>query len=127
MYGNLVSNAEDNKWVDRDDPADSHHEATVNADGLIKLDIYRDRIDEMLHRIGVYDPATQKADDLQKIKVIGPLLEQRLHQLGIYTFEQMSHLTEEDVELLDLIIEDFTLKGRHAEWTTQANQLKNKN
>lgn len=121
-----VANAEDG-LVEREDPAEGpHHEETVNADGLMSLEIYKDRIDEMLGRIGIYDPATQTADDLQKITGIGPLVEQRLHQLGIYTYDQVSRLTVDDIELLDTIIDDFSLEGRHEEWTTQATKYKNK-
>ncbi|MCM4158345.1 molybdopterin oxidoreductase [Antarcticibacterium flavum] len=122
-----ASNTEDG-LVEKDDPADENgHEPTVNAEGLINLEVNRDRIDEMLARIGVYDPATQTADDLQKLEGVGPLLEQRLHQLGIYTYGQVSRLTRADFELLDTIIEDFSIEGKYEEWTTKANQLKNKN
>lgn len=122
-----ASNAEDNKWVDRDDPAGTNrHEPTVNAEGLIDLEVNRDRIDEMLSRIGTYDPATQEASNLQKLKGVGPLLEQRLHQLGIYTYDQVSRLTRDDFELLDTIIDTFPLQDNYGVWVNQANQFKNK-
>ncbi len=121
-----VANAEDG-LVKRDDPAEGPgHEPTVNADGMLVSEIYRDRIDEMLSRIGTYDPAFQTADDLQKLEGVGPLLEQNLHQLGIYTYEQVSNLTPEDFELLDSVIDTFSLEGRYESWTTKATQLKNK-
>ncbi|HSP83095.1 MAG TPA: NrfD/PsrC family molybdoenzyme membrane anchor subunit [Gillisia sp.] len=115
--------------VEKDEPlplAEDRHEPTVNADTLIQLDLYKDKIDEMLRRIGIFDPAVQTADDLQKIDGIGPLLEQRLHQVGIYTYEQISNLTQGDLELLDMIIDDFQLEGRYEQWNTRATQLKNK-
>ncbi len=113
--------------VEKDEPFEGDaHEPTVNADALVQLDLYKDRLDEMLRRIGTFDPAVQTADDLQKIKDIGPLLEQRLHQVGIYTYDQISNLTESDLELLDLVIEDFQLEGRYDQWITRATQLKNK-
>ncbi|MEP6259983.1 MAG: NrfD/PsrC family molybdoenzyme membrane anchor subunit [Gillisia sp.] len=115
--------------VEKDEPmplADDRHEPTVNADALIHLDLYKDKIDEMLRRIGIFDPAVQTANDLQKIDGIGPLLEQRLHQVGIYTYEQISNLTQGDLELLDMIIDDFQLEGRYEQWNTRATQLKNK-
>jgi predicted flap endonuclease-1-like 5' DNA nuclease/Ni/Fe-hydrogenase subunit HybB-like protein len=122
-----AANTEDG-LVEKDDPADDNgHEPTVNAEGLINLEVNRDRIDEMLARIGVYDPAVQSADDLQKLEGVGPLLEQRLHQLGIYTYDQVSRLTRADFELLDTIIEDFSIEGKYEEWIAKANQLKNKN
>ncbi|QED38108.1 molybdopterin oxidoreductase [Antarcticibacterium arcticum] len=113
--------------VEKDEPyTGDAHEPTVNADALVQLDLYKDRIDEMVRRIGTFDPAVQTADDLQKIKDIGPLLEQRLHQVGIYTYEQISNLTESDLELLDMVIDDFQLEGRYDQWITRATQLKNK-
>ncbi len=113
--------------VEKDDPAKApEHEPTVSGEGLITTEIDRDRVDDMLGRIGSFDPATQSADDLQKIKGIGPLLEQKLHELGIYTYDQVSKLTKEDYELLDSLIETFPLEAQRTDWNAQANQLKNK-
>jgi Ni/Fe-hydrogenase subunit HybB-like protein/predicted flap endonuclease-1-like 5' DNA nuclease len=121
-----AANTEDG-LVEKDDPAPgSGHEPTVNADSFVDLEVNRDRIDEMLARIGTFDPAVQTADDLQKIESIGPLLEQKLHQVGIYTYEQISNLSESDFELLDTLIDEFQFEGRYEEWTTRATQLKNK-
>ena len=105
---------------------DHPHEDTVNADGLVVSEVMKDRIDEMLHRIGVYDPATQKADDLTRLKNVGPLLQQHLHQVGIYRFDQVSKLIEQDFELLDEVIENFPIQENRAGWIDQANKLKNK-
>lgn len=102
------------------------HEETVNAEGLLTSEVDRDRVDEMLSRIGVFDPATQSADDLQKLEGVGPLMEQRLHQMGIYTYEQVSHLTDDDINLLDSTIENFPIEENRGDWRVQANQLKNK-
>ena len=121
------ANAEDG-LVERDDPApDNEHEDTVNADGLITSEIQKDQVDEMLNRIGTFDPAVDKADDLQKLNGVGPLLEQRLHQLGIYTFDQVSKLAESDYELLDNIIDTFPVQEIRQDWNVQANELKNRN
>src|SRR5690606_27024552 len=113
--------------VEKDDPSrGTGHEPTVNADAFVDLEVNRDRIDEMLSRIGTFDPAVQTADDLQKIESIGPLLEQKLHQVGIYTFDQISRLTQSDFTLLDTLIDEFKFEGRYEEWTLRATQLKNK-
>jgi molybdopterin-containing oxidoreductase family membrane subunit len=121
-----AANAEDG-LVEREDPDEgSHHEPTVNADSLVLTEIEKDRLDEMLGRIGTYDPAVQTADNLQKITGIGPLLEQKLHQVGIYTYSQISNLTDGDFEFLDSIIDTFPLKGRYNAWISEATQLKNK-
>lgn len=102
-----------------------NHEETVNAEGLLTSEVDRDRVDEMLGRIGIFDPATQSADDLQKLNGVGPLMEQRLHQLGIYTFDQVSRLTDDDINLLDSAIENFPIEENRGDWRVQANQLKN--
>ena len=106
--------------------ADHEHEATVNADGMVVSEVMKDRIDEMLGRIGTYDPAKQDADDLTKLKNVGPLLQQHLHQVGIYLFDQVSKLTEQDFELLDEVIENFPIEENREGWVAQANKLKNK-
>ena len=106
--------------------ADHDHEDTVNADGMVVSEVMKDRIDEMLGRIGTYDPAKQDADDLTKLKNVGPLLQQHLHQVGIYLFDQVSKLTEQDFELLDEVIENFPIEENREGWVAQANKLKNK-
>ncbi|WPY98229.1 NrfD/PsrC family molybdoenzyme membrane anchor subunit [Christiangramia sp. OXR-203] len=106
--------------------ADHVHEETVNADGMVVSEVMKDRIDEMLGRIGTYDPAKQDADDLTRLKNVGPLLQQHLHQVGIYLFDQVSRLTEQDFELLDEVIENFPIQENRAGWVEQANKLKNK-
>lgn len=121
-----VANSEDG-LVEREDPSPgTGHEPTVNADAFVDLEVNKDRIDEMLARIGTFDPAVQTADDLQKIESIGPLLEQKLHQVGIYTFDQISRLSQADFTLLDSLIDEFQFEGRYEEWTSRATQLKNK-
>jgi len=106
--------------------ADHPHEDTVNADGLVVSEVMKDRIDEMLSRIGTYDPAKQDADDLTRLKNVGPLLQQHFHQVGIYLFDQVSKLTEQDFELLDEVIENFPIPENREGWIAQANKLKNK-
>ncbi|WP_373057836.1 NrfD/PsrC family molybdoenzyme membrane anchor subunit [Zunongwangia sp. H14] len=103
-----------------------HHNDTVNADSLTISEVTRTQLDEMLERIGVYDPATQSADDLTKLKGVGPLLEQHLHQVGIYTYPQVSKMTEKDFELLDKVIDPFPSKDHKGDWVAQATKLKNR-
>ena len=133
-YGkNPARNVEDgihNKIDDIDDDGTDNagpaHEETVNVDGIVISEVTKDRIDEMLERIGKYDPKTQEADDLTKLKNVGPLLQQHLHQVGIYLFDQVSKLTEDDFELLDEVIENFPIEENREGWIAQANKLKNK-
>lgn len=109
-----------------DDTEGESHEDTVNMEGLSLSEVTKDRIDEMLSRIGTYDPKTQDADDLTKLKNVGPLLQQHFHQVGIYLFDQVSKLTEQDFELLDEVIENFPIQENREGWIAQANKLKNK-
>ncbi len=102
------------------------HNPTVNADGLVTSEVQKDRIDEMLERIGTFSPSTQEADDLTKLKSVGPLMQQRLHQLGIYTFSQVSKLEALDFELLNEIIENFPGEAKREDWVAQAIKLNNK-
>lgn len=113
-----------NKMVD--DNGDTIHEATVNADALTTSEVQKDQLDQMLSRIGTYDPATQTADDLTKLKAVGPMLQQRLHQVGIYTFAQVSRLESIDFELLNELIENFPQETKREDWVAQAIKL-NKN
>jgi molybdopterin-containing oxidoreductase family membrane subunit len=96
---------------------------TVNADALVTSEVQKDRIAEMLNRIGTYSPSEESADDLQKLKGVGPLLEQRLHQVGIYTYGQVSKMESKDFELLSEIIENFPSKENREDWVAQANRL----
>ncbi len=102
------------------------HEETVNADAITISEVQKERIDEMLSRVGVYDPKTQEASDLTKLKAVGPLLQQRLHQVGLYTFDQVSKLEERDFELLNEVIERFPNADKREDWVAQATKLKNK-
>lgn len=114
--------------MQRDDPApDDGHQETVNADALMFSEVQKDQVDQMLERVGTFDPAVDKADDLQKLNGVGPLLEQKLHQLGIYKYDQVSKLTASDYQLLDSIIDTFPVQDISKEWNAQANELKNKN
>lgn len=112
--------------IRRENEIKDDHEPTVNADALLDSEIEKDKVDEMLMRIGTYDAATQKADDLQKITGIGPVMEQNLHQLGIYTFNQISNMTERDYDVLASVIDNFADRARQNNWAVEATKLKNK-
>ena len=103
---------------------ENKHNPTVNADSLIDSEFKKDQVDDMLERIGTYNPATQKADDLTKLTEVGPNMQQNLHQLGIYTFDQVSRMTVKDYEVLNSIIEAFNDRARTEDWATQAQKLK---
>ncbi len=113
-------------WIKRNEYEEKReHEPTTHTESLTDSEIDKDRIDEMLNRIGIFDPATQSADDLQRLDGVGPVMEQKLHQVGIYTYEQVSRLTEEDYKLLARVIDNFPILDKRGDWNQQANQLKN--
>ncbi|MBT0607727.1 NrfD/PsrC family molybdoenzyme membrane anchor subunit [Aequorivita echinoideorum] len=83
-------------------------------------------LDNMLSRLGTFDPAVQTQDDLTKISGVGPILEQKLHEIGIFTFDQVSRMTKRDYDLLDEIITEFPGRAERDDWAGQAEILKNK-
>ncbi|APU68681.1 MAG: NrfD/PsrC family molybdoenzyme membrane anchor subunit [Christiangramia sp.] len=99
-----------------------HHNETVNADALTFSEVDKDELDNMLDRIGTYDPASEEADELTKLKAVGPLMQQRLHQVGIYKFHQVARLEDRDFELLDRVIERFPNAEKREDWVAQANK-----
>ena len=63
------------------------------------------------------------ADDLQRIKGIGPFIEDKLYALSIFTFEQVSNMTPEIEEAVNVAIEFFPGRIRRDEWAKQAKAL----
>jgi predicted flap endonuclease-1-like 5' DNA nuclease len=62
-------------------------------------------------------------DDLQTIKGIGPFIEEKLYALGIYTFSQVSKMTPEIEEEVNVAIEFFPGRVKRDEWARQAGEL----
>lgn len=113
-------------WIKREEDVERpEHEATTHTESLTDSEIEKDQIDEMLSRIGTFDPATQSADDLQKLEGVGPVMEQKLHQVGIYTYSQVSNLESQDYILLDKVIDNFPISANRGDWNMQAEKLKN--
>jgi Ni/Fe-hydrogenase subunit HybB-like protein/predicted flap endonuclease-1-like 5' DNA nuclease len=114
-------------WIKRGEfQSKREHEPTTHTESLTASEVDRDSIDEMLHRIGTFDPAVQSADDLQKLEGVGPLMEQKLHQTGIYTFAQVSKLSSQDYELLARVIDNFPTANNRGDWNKQADKFKNR-
>lgn len=84
-----------------------------------------DKANNLLSRLGTFDPATQTADDLKRISGVGPKMEQKLHELGIFTFEQVSKMTDTEYDLLDSITGEFPGRAKRDDWAGQADKLKN--
>lgn len=49
----------------------------------------------------------KETDDLKKIWGIGPVLEKTLNRIGISTFAQIGRFTEEDIERISNVLEEF--------------------
>jgi len=73
------------------------------------------------NRIGTAN-ATNK-NELQKIIGIGPYTEAKLNELGIYTFDQISKLTKEDVEIVTELIKFFPDRIKNDRWVDKAKRL----
>ena len=62
-------------------------------------------------------------DDLQVMKGIGPFIAEKLYALGIYTFSQVSKMTPEIEEQVNVAIEFFPGRVKRDEWAKQAKEL----
>ncbi len=75
-------------------------------------------------KIGKGNP--EQRDDLKIINGVGPFNEEKLHNFGIYSFEQLSRLSEEDVEKLDHLLAFFPGRIKREDWIEQAKKLAKK-
>ncbi len=66
---------------------------------------------------------TGELDDLQLINGVGPTLEKKLHRLGIYHYEQIAHLTAEDIALIDSKLKTYKGRVKRDKWPLQARKL----
>ena len=62
-------------------------------------------------------------EDLTQINGIGPYIEQKLNDIGIYTFEQISKLSQNDIELITEMIDFFPGRIERDNWVGQAKSL----
>lgn len=65
----------------------------------------------------------KKPDDLKKIKGIGPVLESKLNELGICTFEQITLLTDTDLDKIAEVTTFGKSKILTDDWIGQAKEL----
>ena len=63
------------------------------------------------------------ADDLLRIKGIGPKLADMLHARGFVRFEQLAHLTPEEIEMIDQQLGPFAGRIRRDRIVEQADYL----
>ena len=62
-------------------------------------------------------------DDLQAIKGVGPFIEEKLNALGIFTYEQISKMTSELEDTVNLAIEFFPGRVKRDQWVAQSKAL----
>jgi len=86
----------------------------------------KDKLDNLLEGVGVYDATLQTPDDLKKISGIDSKMEETLNSIGIFTYAQLSKLTKREYDLIDDIIGSPTGKAERDDWSGQAKQLTNK-
>ena len=65
----------------------------------------------------------EEKDDLQTINGIGPFIEEKLNDIGIYTFEQISQLDAELIEMVTNAIEFFPGRILRDDWVGQASAI----
>jgi predicted flap endonuclease-1-like 5' DNA nuclease len=64
-------------------------------------------------------------DDLQSLKGIGPFLEEKLNALGIYTFKQISKMSSELEDQVNIAIEFFPGRVKRDQWVDQCKAILN--
>src|SRR5688572_2904145 len=65
----------------------------------------------------------EKADDFLRIKGVGPKLADLLHERGFLRFEQLAHLTSEEIDRLDAQLGPFSGRIRRDRIVEQAAYL----
>ena len=63
------------------------------------------------------------ADDFLRVKGVGPRLSEMLHERGFSRFEQLAHLTPEEIDLLDRQLGPFSGRVRRDRIVEQAAYL----
>lgn len=91
----------------------------VISEKLVEKD-YTDLIN--FERIG--KATVSDKNELQQIIGIGPYTEAKLNELGIYTFDQISRLTKEDIEIITKLIKFFPDRIKNDRWVAKAIRLK---
>jgi predicted flap endonuclease-1-like 5' DNA nuclease len=69
--------------------------------------------------------SASEKDDLKVIKGIGPFIEEKLNALGIYKFKQISKMTSDLEDEVNIAIEFFPGRVKRDEWVNQAKKLSN--
>ncbi|MDG3581931.1 MULTISPECIES: hypothetical protein [Galbibacter] len=76
-------------------------------------------------KIGVATEANK--DDLKRIEGIGPFIEKKLNSIGLFKYDQLSRLTDDDIEVVTELIEFFPGRIKRDDWKGKAQKLKEEN
>ena len=66
-------------------------------------------------------------DDLQQIRGIGPAIEKTLNELGIFRFQQISNMSEYDIDRIARRLKGFHSRIYREDWIGQARELDARN
>lgn len=69
---------------------------------------------------GLPGPRNGQADDLKKIEGIGPKLEERLHRWGVFHFDQIAGWGPEEIAFADAAMPRFKGRCTRDKWVAQA-------
>jgi predicted flap endonuclease-1-like 5' DNA nuclease len=86
---------------------------------FIKYNIDKPELD--FESIGYADH--DQKDDLTRIMGIGPYIEQKLNEIGICNYEQISRLSEADIQTITELIDFFPGRIERDNWVGQARSL----
>jgi small subunit ribosomal protein S1 len=70
------------------------------------------------------EASADNADDLKKVSGIGPVYEKKLNSIGIYTWEQLSKLDADGIEILETLTK-YPGRVERDNWIGQAKELAN--
>ena len=66
-------------------------------------------------------------DDLQQIRGVGPAIEKTLNELGIYRYQQISNMSEYDIDRVARRLKGFHSRIYREDWIGQARELDARN
>ena len=94
-------------------------------------DASNDTIDTEQPAVPEAEPAGERGntlrDDLQQIRGVGPAIEKTLNELGIYRYQQISNMSEYDIDRIARRLKGFHSRIYREDWIGQARELDARN
>lgn len=103
-----------------DEQADSESDESVNVKGGVDFDVTEP---EHIEDAATGDVETLDTDDLRLIRGIGPAIEKTLNNLGIFRFNQISEMSEYDIDRVAQQLKGFRSRIYREDWVGQARTL----